>query len=156
MEAASERDLIAVDIRLPRATLRALILDTSEGDGDVEARSKTACASFLLSSHHRWRHLWGGLRLNHACLNILFELYLSHHAERQSDISSLSIASGAPFSSGLRHVDRLVSMGLARRELDANDKRRWLVVIEDDALNQIEAWLDEELGHISKDLIRKI
>lgn len=155
MEGTSEQELIAVDLRLPRAVLRSLMLDDRENEAPA-SKDKVAYANFLISRHHRWAGSWGGLPISGPCLNILLELYLAHHAGRKSDISSLSIASGAPFSSGLRHVGTLVSMGLVRRCIDPGDRRRSFIVIADDCFVKFEAWLDLEVLHLQKGLPAKV
>ena len=150
MSGIFEREMIDVGLRLERDTLLSLIAAASPDPSTIDPQSKLAYADYLISSHSRRHFAAGEERISEPCLNILLDLYAAHHRNRSVDITSLSIACGAPFSSGLRYVDKLVAMGLAERKADPRDKRRVFITLPPSTRDAIDDWLETEIQHLCK------
>ncbi|WP_404712022.1 hypothetical protein [Sphingomonas sp. MMS24-J13] len=56
-------------------------------------------------------------------LNILLDLYISFRENREVNVSSACIASGAPATTALRYITRLLHLGLVQKTDDKKDLR---------------------------------
>jgi len=56
--------------------------------------------------------------------DILIDLYAASDGDRRVSVTSACIASAAPTSTALRHIDRLIILGLIERQEDVEDRRR--------------------------------
>lgn len=56
-------------------------------------------------------------------LNILLDLYISHREGQAINVSNVCLGAGAPATTGLRYIARLMEMGLLRKSDDARDHR---------------------------------
>lgn len=59
--------------------------------------------------------------------DILLDLFVMDEAQREVSVSSAVIASSAPSTTGLRHLAKMVELGLIERVSDPRDKRRFNV-----------------------------
>lgn len=69
--------------------------------------------------------------LNDPAWNILLEVASSRYSASTVSIAKASKASGLPFSTGLRWVERMVDAGLLSRWRDPSDARRDLLALTD-------------------------
>lgn len=74
--------------------------------------------------------------------DMVLDLTLAHIAGKQISVSSLCVASGVPATTALRRIDDLVEYGLAKRLKDPSDGRRVFVMLTEDGLNRMVAFLD--------------
>ncbi len=79
--------------------------------------------------------------LNGPAWNILIDLAAAGLQGRAVPTSSACASTQAPFSTALRHVNQLVEAGLVKRTIDPGDKRRTLLELEPDALEQMTRYL---------------
>ena len=78
----------------------------------------------------RERHFPG---LGEPAWNMLIDLALSGIEGRQVSVTSACIASFAPASTALRHIDVMEALGLIERQRDPNDGRRYWLTLSDGA-----------------------
>ena len=79
--------------------------------------------------------------LNGPAWDILIDLAAAGLQGRAVPTSSACASTQAPFSTALRHVNQLVEAGLVKRTVDPSDKRRTLLELEPDALEQMTRYL---------------
>ncbi len=79
--------------------------------------------------------------LNGPAWDILIDLAAAGLQGRAVPTSSACASTQAPFSTALRHVNQLVEAGLVKRTIDPSDKRRTLLELEPDALEQMTRYL---------------
>lgn len=79
--------------------------------------------------------------LNGPAWDILIDLASAGLQGRAVPTSSACASTQAPFSTALRHVNQLVEAGLVKRTVDPGDKRRTLLELEPDALEQMTRYL---------------
>ena len=88
--------------------------------------------AMLAERKARERHFPG---LGEPAWNMLVDLALAKLERRNVSVTSACIASYAPASTALRHVEVLLSLGLIERTHDPEDGRRvWLVLTESAAV----------------------
>lgn len=73
--------------------------------------------------------------------DILIDLASASLQGRAVPTSSACASTQAPFSTALRHVNHLVEAGLVKRTIDPGDKRRTLLELEPEALEQMTRYL---------------
>jgi len=73
---------------------------------------------------------------------MLVELMLSTLAGHPVSVSSLCLASKAPTTTALRHIDCLIEAGLAKRRRDPGDRRRSYVDLSEAGLQKMRRYLD--------------
>lgn len=74
--------------------------------------------------------------------NMVLDLTLAHVSGKQISVSSLCVASGVPATTALRRIDDLINRGIAKRLKDPTDGRRVFVVLTEDGLKRVMAFLD--------------
>jgi len=79
--------------------------------------------------------------LNGPAWDILIDLAAAGLQGRPVPTSSACASTQAPFSTALRHVNQLVEAGLVKRTVDPGDKRRTLLELEPEALEQMSRYL---------------
>lgn len=79
--------------------------------------------------------------LNGPAWDILIDLAAAGLQGRAVPTSSACASTQAPFSTALRHVNQLVEAGLIKRTIDPGDKRRTLLELEPEALEQMSRYL---------------
>lgn len=79
--------------------------------------------------------------LNGPAWDILIDLAAAGLQGRAVPTSSACASTQAPFSTALRHVNQLVEAGLVKRTVDPGDKRRTLLELEPEALEQMTRYL---------------
>lgn len=79
--------------------------------------------------------------LNGPAWDILIDLAAAGLQGRPVPTSSACASTQAPFSTALRHVNQLVEAGLVKRTIDPGDKRRTLLELEPEALEQMTRYL---------------
>lgn len=79
--------------------------------------------------------------LNGPAWDILIDLAAAGLQGRAVPTSSACASTQAPFSTALRHVNQLVEAGLVKRTIDPSDKRRTLLELEPEALEQMTRYL---------------
>lgn len=79
--------------------------------------------------------------LNGPAWDILIDLAAAGLQGRAVPTSSACASTQAPFSTALRHVNQLVEAGLVKRTIDPGDKRRTLLELEPEALEQMSRYL---------------
>jgi FixJ family two-component response regulator/DNA-binding MarR family transcriptional regulator len=79
--------------------------------------------------------------LNGPAWDILIDLAAAGLQGRAVPTSSACASTQAPFSTALRHVNQLVEANLVKRTVDPGDKRRTLLELEPEALEQMTRYL---------------
>lgn len=95
----------------------------------VATEDLTAFIRDVLKKEARKRQIGNGELFGDPAWEMLLDLLLAKIEERQVSVSSACIASGAPMSTALRLVRRLVSEGVLFRVPDEHDRRRNFLVI---------------------------
>ena len=72
--------------------------------------------------------------------DMLLELYASHLGRHIVSTSELVAASAVPATTALRWIEKLDSVGLARRIADPGDRRRVLVELSDEGLAKMRSY----------------
>ncbi|HEX7753458.1 MAG TPA: response regulator [Novosphingobium sp.] len=83
----------------------------------------------LLKKEAKRREIGGGELFGDPAWEMLLDLLLAKVEGRQVSVSSACIASGAPMSTALRLVRRLVDEGVLRKLADETDRRRHFLAI---------------------------
>ena len=83
----------------------------------------------LLKTESKRREIGGGGLFGDPAWEMLLDLLLANIEQRQVSVSSACIASGAPMSTALRLVRRLVSDGVLFKIPDETDRRRHFLAI---------------------------
>lgn len=102
---------------------------------DYDAAALADFIRELLRKEARRRGIGGGDLFGDPAWEMLLDLLLAKVEGRQVSVSSACIASGAPMSTALRLVGRLVDEGVLRKLADETDRRRHFLAI-DAALEQ--------------------
>ena len=84
----------------------------------------------LLKKEAKRREIGGGELFGDPAWEMLLDLLLAKVEGRQVSVSSACIASGAPMSTALRLVRRLVDDGVLRKLADETDRRRHFLAID--------------------------
>jgi CheY-like chemotaxis protein len=95
----------------------------------VDREMLTAFIRELLKKEARKREIGAGELFGDPAWEMLLDLLLARIESRQVSVSSACIASGAPMSTALRLVRRLVSSDVLVRVPDEHDRRRNFLVI---------------------------
>lgn len=137
--------LFHVPLRLPRKDLAMLLRDTdvperwksSVQDGQ-RYRSLLNIAQDLLA-FERARKAIPGLEgmLGDPVWLILLDLFVREAEGKTTTVSSATLASGAPATSGLRYVTALTSMGFLKRARHPDDERSILLSLSNEARTAI-------------------
>ena len=104
-----------------------------QGEYKIEPELLPTRAARLYRTRRRRDMLFGADAdlFGEAAWDILLDLYAARQSDRQVCISSASIASVAPISTGLRYIASLERRGLVARTPDPVDRRRsWLNLTE--------------------------
>lgn len=150
------KDLVDISLRIPRGALKTILAAGSLDTQTFAKESKVAFANYLINRHRRREITLGEIRLTEPCLNILLDLYASHQQKRLVDMTSLSVSSGAPFSSGLRYVERLVAMGIAEKSDDPSDGRRSFISLSESYVAKVDSWMEVEIQCVICEVIKTI
>lgn len=75
--------------------------------------------------------------------DMLLDLLAAHHRGEEVSAGNVCLGAGVPSTTALRHLDRLESSGLVRRERDAQDHRRMIISLEPDVVPRLEAIVAE-------------
>lgn len=78
--------------------------------------------------------------LNDASWDMMLDLYLSERSGREVTVSSLCIASRAPFTTALRWIAKLEQEGLIYRQPRPNDRRSSHMLLSDKGRVAMEGW----------------
>ncbi len=113
----------------PDATSHACGPVPPPADGSATAPALAACIRDLLKREARRRGIGGGDVFGDPAWEMLLDLMLANIQDRRVSVSSACIASGAPMSTALRLVGRLVDEGVLHKIPDATDRRRHFLVI---------------------------
>lgn len=103
------------------------------GSGRVAELSTPALADHLrelLKKESRRRRIGGGDVFGDPAWEMLLDLMLANIEGRRVSVSSACIASGAPMSTALRLVGRLVDEGVLCKQPDMTDRRRHFLIID--------------------------
>ena len=73
--------------------------------------------------------------------DILLDLYAAKVERKLVSVSSACFASGVPPTTAMRHISKLLKMGLISREDDDRDRRKTWLFLNEEAAQQIEQWL---------------
>ncbi len=101
----------------------------------------------LLKTESRRRAIGGGELFGDPAWEMLLDLLLADIEERRVSVSSACIASGAPMSTALRLVRRLVSENVLFKIPDATDRRRHFLVINPKFEQPLIDYLVQQLEH---------
>ena len=99
------------------------------GEGSAATPALAACIRDLLKKETKRRSIGGGDVFGDPAWEMLLDLMLANIQDRRVSVSSACIASGAPMSTALRLVGRLVDEGVLHKIPDATDRRRHFLVI---------------------------
>lgn len=98
-------------------------------DGEVDQARLNAFIRDLLRREAKRREIGGGELFGDPTWAMLLDLLLAKFEDRRISVSSACIASGAPMSTALRLVRRLVGEEVLVRLPDEHDRRRHFLVI---------------------------
>ncbi len=130
---------IAHDGEIPRPA-------NSSDNSEVDEAQICAFIRDALKQEARRRKIGAGELFGDPAWEMLLDLLLAKMEDRQVSVSSACIASGAPMSTALRLVRRLVSEGVLFRVPDEHDRRRHFLIINPK--------LEQPLIHYLSDQIR--
>jgi hypothetical protein len=105
-----------------------------------------AYARYLLGGRQRRTSALPEIELGDHSWDMLLDLFVLEGEGRSTSISSVCVGSGAPATTALRHLTRLVELGHIHREKDSNDARRTFVRLSPDMRGRIQAFLEKELA----------
>lgn len=80
--------------------------------------------------------------LGEPAFDMLLDLFVQAGLGRDVSVSSLCLASRAPATTALRHLDAMEALKLVSRERDPKDRRRWFVRLTERANSDLTEWLD--------------
>lgn len=100
----------------------------------------------LLRNEAKRRSLAGGMLFGDPAWNILLDLLLAKLEKRTVSVSSACIASGAPTSTALRLINRLIEDDILYRIQDEQDGRRSFLGISTDIEQGLMDYLTEQAG----------
>jgi CheY-like chemotaxis protein len=86
------------------------------------------------------------------CWDILLELTAARIQGQTVPVSSACTATHLPFSTALRHIRRLVDLGMIKRWQDPDDRRRDLLDVEDAAFDSMKALI----GNLRRKILQTI
>ena len=98
-------------------------------DGEVEPSRLANYIRELLKKESKRRGIGGGEVFGDPAWEMMLDLLLAKVEGRQVSVSSACIASGAPMSTALRLVGRLVDEGVLGKVADESDRRRHFLEI---------------------------
>lgn len=107
----------------------------------VDLETNLAKARMLLAIRRLRDQLFPQQLLGEPSWNILLDLYVADIEDRPISVSSACLASAAPATTGLRHLDFLVEQGLVVREADKTDKRRIFVKLSPGTRSAFESFM---------------
>ncbi|TPG18810.1 MarR family transcriptional regulator [Sphingomonas koreensis] len=110
---------------------------------------RTALAQWILAGRRRRVFLLPDVAFGDASWDLILDLYLVARRGGRVDVSGLCVASGAPPTTALRHLDRLVAKQLVRRLPDPYDRRRFHVEISPSLAAALDDWLDAQLAALA-------
>jgi hypothetical protein len=116
---------------------RVLGLDASLDD----ARALAKIASGMIEQRQRRANFFPAKMFGEPGWDILLDLYWHTVLGKRVSVSSLCVAGGAPYATGLRWLRYLESEGMAWREPDKKDLRYEWVILSPLAKDQLEAYL---------------
>jgi DNA-binding MarR family transcriptional regulator len=108
--------------------------------GEETDPSPTSVAQFAtgyLAIATKWGEMLGIPAIRNPVWAMLLELYVANHEGRKISVSGLCQASGVPWTTALRHVERLEELEMITRRADTEDKRRIWVVADPHLLQQV-------------------
>ncbi|WP_404712023.1 hypothetical protein [Sphingomonas sp. MMS24-J13] len=101
-------------------------LATDPGDGappPIEARRLLLAKAWKRANEVPGKVFGDAMLFVNPPLNILLDLYISYREGQAINVSSVCLGSGAPATTGLRYIARLMEMGLLHKTEDARDHR---------------------------------
>ncbi|MBO9580451.1 MAG: response regulator [Sphingobium sp.] len=99
----------------------------------------------LLRNEAKRRKLGGGVLFGDPAWDLLLDLLLAKLEGRTVSVSSACIASGAPTTTALRLINRLIEENILYREQDARDGRRNFLGIHADIEQALTSYLIEQM-----------
>ncbi len=90
----------------------------------------------------RKSHFPGG-QMSGATWDMMLDLMLAESHGRTLSASDLATGAGVPLSSGLRMIASLEAMGLAKRSIDARDRRRSIVRLTETGTEQMASYFEK-------------
>ena len=140
-------DLVDVSLRLRRELIGHAILDARVARKGKQAH-RLAIARIILETRSRRRAVFPGVRFGEASWDMILDLYIADQTGQQVDVSGLCIASNAPTTTALRHIETLVDRGYVIRQGDQNDGRRTFLLAADRLRVAVERWLDMHIAAV--------
>lgn len=125
-----------------------------EVTGPPEIARLSAYIRDLLRREKKRREIGGGELFGDPTWAMLLDLLLANIEERRVSVSSACIASGAPMSTALRLVRRLVGEEVLCRIPDAHDRRRHFLVINPRFEQPLLDYLSDQLRQADAEGIR--
>lgn len=141
MPLAGERERISITLELPWPVVETIALAARQEHRDL-ASERVKVAKALLANRQRRQEAFPAVVFGEPCWDMILNLYIASLTAHPIDVSSLCAASGAPKTTALRHLDKLVDDGLVIRSGDLVDARRIIVVASETLREQIERWID--------------
>lgn len=116
----SDKDIVGEGPRLAPA----LAADSGDGAAKaVETRRLLLAKAWKRSNDVPGKVFGDAMLFVNPPLNILLDLYISYREGQAINVSSVCLGSGAPPTTGLRYIARLMEMGLLRKTEDPRDHR---------------------------------
>lgn len=143
-EMRSTLDRIARELRVVAGD--PALVKTKKGFAEVarERHELLAAARNLALIRRQCGQTFGEYRdlFGDPAFDMLLAIYIAFEGDKTTtSVSSACYASGAPMTTGLRYVDKLVKRGLVSRHEDPFDRRRHLLMLTDSGTELIEACL---------------
>ena len=115
--------------------LRALLAPAGPVAGEEPGRGTTPAqrARKLYQNRRKRESLFGPELFQDPSWDIMLDLFIAREEHRLIGISSACLASAAPPTTGLRHLNALVDRGIVTRSTSRADRRVSFVALSDDA-----------------------
>lgn len=108
-----------------------------------EAHDLLATANFIRRSRERRAAFFSHQLFADPNWDILLDLMCGKLEDKFVPVSNACLATGLPFTTALRHVRRLVDLGMIHRWQDPKDKRRDLLALDAQTFESMKAYLLE-------------
>jgi hypothetical protein len=118
------------------------VLSNAPDSASAEARRLVLAKAWKRANDIPGRVFGDAMLFVNPPLNILLDLYISHREGQVINVSSVCLGSGAPATTALRYIARLIEMGAIRKTEDARDHRVQYVDLTSEGLTSVAQMLD--------------
>ncbi len=134
--------------------LRCQTSACARGDDSDDGALLAAVAAAEYARRRRREARFGGTLFADPAWDMLLDLFVHHHRGKLVSSHSLCIAATVPQTTALRWIGKLRSAGMVTRVRSRNDQRVVHVLLTDQALDLMTAYLRSEAGTAAEDVPR--